>query len=78
MATEVPEIVAKYQKDYILLYLTLCSIYKIKVMFYKIGTQEKHHCCSPFDKCYVPYLSGNVSVFVFRNYNLDRKLKTQI
>jgi hypothetical protein len=27
---------------------------------------------------YVPFLSGNVSVFAFRNYNLDRKLKTQI
>jgi hypothetical protein len=33
---------------------------------------------SPVDKCYVPCLSGNVSVFAFRNYNLDRKLKTQI
>jgi hypothetical protein len=29
-------------------------------------------------KCYVPCLSGNVSDFAFRNYNLDRKLKTQI
>ena len=33
MATEVPEIVAKHHKDYILLYLTLYIIYKIKVMF---------------------------------------------
>jgi hypothetical protein len=29
-------------------------------------------------KYYVPRLSGNVSIFAFRNYNLDRKLKTQI
>jgi hypothetical protein len=28
--------------------------------------------------CYVPCLSGNASVFASRNYNLDRKLKTQI
>jgi hypothetical protein len=34
--------------------------------------------CSPVDKCYVPCLSGYVSVFAFRNYNLDQKLKTQI
>ena len=64
---------------YILLYLTLYIIYKIKVMFfYKIGTPGKHYCCSPVDKCYVPCLSGNVSVFAFRDYNLDRKLKIQI
>jgi len=53
-------------------------IYKIKVMFYKIGASEKHHFCSPVDKCDVSCLSGNVSVFAFRNYNLERKLKTQI
>ena len=47
-------------------------------MFLQIGTPEKHHCCSPVDKCYVPCLSGNVFVFAFRNYNPDRKLKTQI
>ena len=39
---------------------------------------EKKNCCSPVDKCDAPCLSGNVSVFAFRNYNLDRKLKTQI
>ena len=41
----------------------------------KIGTPGKHHCCSPVDKCNVPCLSGNVAVFAFRNYKLDRKLK---
>ena len=52
-------------------------IYKIKVMFYKIGTSGKHPFYSPVDKCDVPCLSGNVSVFAFRIYNLERKLKTQ-
>jgi hypothetical protein len=61
-------------KQKVLLYLTLYIIYKIKVMF----LQNWYHCCSPVDKCDVPCLSGNVSVFAYRNYNLDRKLKTQI
>ena len=53
-------------------------IYKIKMIFFKIGTPGKHHCCSPVDKCYVPCLYGSASVYAFRNYNLDRKLITQI
>ena len=62
------------QKVLYIPYIIIYIIYKIKVMF----LQNWYHCCSPVDKCNVPCLSGNVSVFAFRNYNLDRKLKTQI
>ena len=47
-------------------------------MFLQNWYTRETSLCSPVDKCYVPCLSGNVSVFAFRNYNLDRKLKTQI
>ena len=47
-------------------------------MFLQNWYPREHHCCSPVDKYYAPCLSGNVSVFAFRNYNLDRKLKKQI
>ena len=70
----------KWQPVEVALLIIPYIIYYIwnKWCFCKIGTPGKHHCCSPVDTCYVPCLSGNASVCAFRNYNLDRKLKTQI
>ena len=59
----------------VLLYLTLYIIYTIKVMSLQNWYPRE---TSLLFTGYVPCLSGNVSVFAFRNYNLDRKLKTQI